>query len=115
MIKYFTIPLIERKFLLVTSPSNIEKAVIKHKMGKTLLNDVKKSPPEKGDKACCWSDLSNGRTVMWFASKDLGTVVHEIEHAVFNIFKSIGATREEEFRAYTKEWLFNEIRSILRE
>ncbi len=112
MIKLITIPIIERKVLLVTYPSDALKAARKHKMGRNLIQMIKSDPPDC--QACCYQDEQRPRYVLYFKNKELGVVVHECDHVIFHMFKLIGAASEQEFRAYTKEWLFNEVRKSMR-
>ena len=114
MVKYFTVPIIDRRFLLVTPPSNVLKAAIKHEMGKILIDKIKKDPVDKGMEGCCYVDQERGRIVMWLKTKNSSVITHEVDHAIFYMFKAIGAASEPEFRAYTHEWLFDKIKNILR-
>ena len=112
MIKLITIPIIERKVLLVTYPSDALKAARKHKMGRNLIQMIKNDPPDC--QACCYQDEEKPRYVLYFKVKDLGTIVHETDHVIKHMMKLLGAQQEQEFHAYTKEWLFNEVRKSLR-
>ncbi len=112
MIKLITIPIIERRVLLVSYPSDTLKAAQKHKMGKNLIQMIKNDPPDC--QACCYQDEEKPRYVLYFKVKDLGTIVHETDHVVKHMMKLLGAQQEQEFHAYVKEWLFNTVRKSLR-
>lgn len=112
MIKLITIPIIERKVLLVTPPHDVLKATRKHKMGKNLIQMVKNDPPDC--QACVYQDEEKPRYVLYFKVKDLGTIVHETNHVVKHMMKLLGAQQEQEFHAYVQEYLFNVVRKALR-
>lgn len=112
MIKLIIIPIIDRKVLVVTPPHDVLKASRKHKMGRELITMVKNDPPDC--QACCYQDDNKPRYILYFRVKDLRTIVHETDHVVKHMMKLLGAQQEQEFHAYVKEWLFNEVRKTLR-
>lgn len=112
MIKLITIPIVERRVLLVSYPHDALKAARRFKMGRNLIQMIKEDPPDC--QACCYQDENKPRYVLYFKVKDLGTIVHETDHVVKHMMKLLGANNEQEFSAYTKEWLFNTVRKALR-
>lgn len=113
MIKLITIPILDKKVLLITPPHDVLKASIKHKMGRNLIQMIKEDPVGNCQ-ACVYQDHEKPRYVLYFKIKDLGTIVHETNHIVKHMMKLIGAQQEQEFTAYTQEWLFNVVRKSLR-
>ncbi len=113
MIKMILIPIVERKVLLITPPHNALKAARRYRMGRNLITMIKEDPPEKCQ-ACCYQDEEKPRYVLFFnTAKDMGTIVHETDHVVKHMMKLLGAQQEQEFHAYTKEWLFNTVKKAL--
>lgn len=112
MIKLIVIPIIDRKILLVTPPHDTLKAARKYKMGRNLISMVKDDPPDC--QACCYQCDAKGRYILYFRIKTLRIIVHETDHVVKHMMKHLGAQQEQEFHAYVKEWLFNEVRKNLR-
>lgn len=112
MITLIIIPIVERKVLLVTPPSDVLKAAQKHKMGRNLIQMIKGDPPEC--QACVYQDEEKPRYVLYLRVQDSGTIVHETNHIVKHMMKLLGAQQEQEFHAYTQEWLFNTVKKLLK-
>lgn len=116
MIKLIKIPVWNRKVLLVTPPHDILKAVRRFKLGRELINQAKTEPPQPGELAFVYKCDATGRYVLWFQNNKprIDTILHETTHIVDYIMTYIGASKEKEARAYTSEYLFNEVRKALR-
>jgi len=115
MNKLLIIPIWYRKVLIVTPPTDILKSAIKHKIGRSIIKQVKNDPPLKNFAACVYYDDDNGRYLLWLekcCSND--TIVHETNHIVNHMMKFLGARNEHEASAYTQEYLFRLIRKTIR-
>ena len=116
MRKLIHIPIWNRELLIVTPPHNLLTATRSFKMGRELITLVKNKPPEKNTSGCIYMCDKTGCYIIWFPNrKPLNTtIIHETNHLVNHMMKYIGAQQEKEALAYTQEWLYEEIRRILR-
>ena len=116
MIKLIKIPIWNRKVLLITPPNDILKAVRRFKLGRELINQAKTEPPAVGEMAFVYHCDSTGRYVLWFPNRNprIDTIIHETSHITDYIMIFLGASKEKEARAYTQEYLYNEVRKALR-
>lgn len=117
--KTVEIPLWERDLIVVlggdfTSLLEIAK---KNRLSTVVLEEIiydKLTPvTARGGAYFC---LIKGSGIIWFPTKrpDKGVLAHEATHIVDKILEFIGAEKEMEARAYTVEWLVNNIPKVLK-
>lgn len=84
-------------------------------MGRSLRTEICAETPTKNDAAVTYWD-DDGRYILWFPNNKVSnqTIVHETNHIVKLMMKYIGAQQENEGHAYTQDWLFKEIRRLLK-
>lgn len=81
-----------------------------------MMQEIKADTIDDGTRAAAWFCNKQGEGVMWFPKKRVpkSLLVHEATHIVDFLLMYIGATSEMEARAYTVEWLFMKLESVLK-
>lgn len=116
MVHLIKFPIWNRRILLATHNVDLLAETRKYKMGRNLIAQVKNDPPNPKDYAAVYICEKTGRYVLWFRNNKprTDTIIHETNHIIKYLMKYIGANQEKEAHAYSQEWLFNEIKRLLK-